>query len=63
MTREEKKRELKVIVEHLSAVKSDIISYAHKLEEIGCKPESRKLDTIAGKLENLQWEIYGRRLK
>ena len=63
MTREEKKNEIKIINEHLSSIKSDLISYAHKLEELGCMDEYRKLDTIAGKVENLQWQIIERRLR
>ena len=30
-----------------------LVANMHRLEEIGCKAEAKKLDTIVGKLENL----------
>lgn len=63
MTREERKSEVRIINNHLSSVKDDLIHYAHRLEEIGCGSEAKKLDTIIGKVENLQWQIIERRLR
>lgn len=54
MTKNERGKEIKIIVDHMySCSFMDLVSSMHELEELGCKAECRKLDTILGKLENL----------
>lgn len=57
MNQQERASELKIIVSHLSSIKSDLISYTYRLEEAKCKLEAKKLDSIVGKLEQLQHGI------
>lgn len=57
MTKQERESEIRIINSHLSAVKSDLSSYVYRLEEIKCHAEAKKLDTVIGKLEALQWAI------
>lgn len=53
MTREERKTEIRIIKNHLIAVMEDTAAYRDRLEEIGCKQEAARLDTITGKLYEL----------
>lgn len=54
MTRKERGEEIKRIVDDMYGNSfNDLVSAMHDLEELGCKAECRKLDTILGKLENL----------
>lgn len=57
MTREERKTELLTIANHLSSVVEDLVDYRDRLEEASCKCESKMLDTVIGKLYNLQWIV------
>ena len=57
MTREEKKQELLIIANHLAMVTEDLCHYMDRLEEIGDKRHAKMLDTVTGKLYNLQWII------
>ena len=57
MTKQERESEIRIINSHLNAVKDDLVSYVYRLEEIKCHAEAKKLDTIIGKLEALQWAI------
>ena len=57
MTREEKRTELLTIGNHLAMVTEDLIAYRNMLEETGNRREAKLLDTITGKLYNLQWII------
>ena len=53
MTREERKTEIRIIKNHLITVMEDTAAYRDRLEEIGCGQESKRLDTITGKLYDL----------
>ena len=53
MTREERKTEIRIIKSHLITVMDDTAAYRNRLEEIGCKREAERLDTITGKLYDL----------
>ena len=55
MTKEERKSELRVIANHIAMVTEDLIDYRDRLEAAKCKREADMLDTITGKLYNLQW--------
>lgn len=57
MNQQERESEIRIINSHLSAVKDDLFSLVCRLEEINCCAEAKKLDTIIGKLEALQWAI------
>ena len=57
MKKEERKTELLVIANHLAMVTEDLCNYRDRLEAAKCKRESDMLDTITGKLYNLQWII------
>ena len=57
MTKEERCSELRVISNHLAMVVEDLIDYRDRLEAAQCKHESKLLDTITGKLYNLQWIV------
>ena len=54
MTKQERGEEIKRIVDDMYGSSfNDLVSAMHDLEELGCKTECRKLDTILGKLEKL----------
>lgn len=54
MTKKERGEEIRRIVDDMYDSSFDrIVSAMHDLEELGCKAECKKLDTICGKLENL----------
>ena len=55
MTKEERKKELNTIANHLAMVVEDLVDYRDRLEEAHCGKEAKLLDTITGKLYNLQW--------
>ena len=57
MTREERKTELLTIANHLSSVVEDLVDYRDRLEEANSKREAKMLDTVIGKLYNLQWIV------
>lgn len=57
MTKEERKQELLTIANHLAMVTEDLMDYRDRLEAAQCKQESKLLDTITGKLYNLQWIV------
>lgn len=61
MNQQERESEIRIINSHLSAVKGDLISYVCRLEEIKCHAEAKKLDTIIGRLESLQWAIEAKK--
>ena len=54
MTKKERGKEIKIVVSDMYDDSfNNLVSAMHRLEELGCKAECRKLDTILGKLENL----------
>ena len=54
MTKKERGEEIKRIVDDMySDSFNNLVAAMHDLEELGCKVECRKLDTIIGKLENI----------
>lgn len=58
MTKKERGNEIKVIVDDMYDDSfMNLVHAMHELEELGCKAECRKLDTILGKLENLCNEL------
>ena len=57
MTKDERASEIRIMNSHFCGVRDDLISYRYRLEEIHCASEAKKLDTIIGKLEALQWEL------
>ena len=57
MTKDERGSELRIIANHLAMVTEDLIHYRDRLEAAQCKRESKLLDTITGKLYNLQWIV------
>lgn len=57
MTKAERKEELLTIANHLAMVTEDLTDYRDRLEAARCKREADMLDTITGKLYNLQWII------
>ena len=57
MKKDERKAELLTIANHLAMVTEDLIDYKGRLETAKCKRESDMLDTITGKLYNLQWIV------
>ena len=57
MTKEERKEEMATIANHLAMVVEDLVDYRDRLEEARCGKEAKLLDTITGKLYNLQWIV------
>lgn len=57
MTREEKRTELRTVAGHLMTTFEDLTAYRNRLEETGNRREAKLLDTVIGKLYNLQWII------
>lgn len=54
MTKEERGEAIKNIADDMYGDSfNQLVSAMHDLEELGCKAECKKLDTILGKLENL----------
>ena len=54
MTKQERGHEIKVIVDDMyDDAFYRLVSAMHDLEELGCKAECKRLDTILGKLERL----------
>ena len=54
MTRKERGEEiLRIIDDMYCDCFEKMVRYYHDLEELGCKAECKKMDTILGKLENL----------
>lgn len=60
MTREERKTELEIVANHISATLDDLSDYVDRLEELRDKRNAKKLDTIVQKLYCLQWDIHDR---
>lgn len=61
MTKKEKAIELRAVCSHLDTVMDDLSHVRNRLyEEMGCKAESKKLDTIIGKLYCLAGDLYGK---
>ena len=54
MTKSERGQEIKRIVDDMYGNSFDrLVSAFHDLEELGCKKECKRFDTILSKLENL----------
>ena len=54
MTKSERAHEIKRVADDMYSNSFDCLVFAmHDLEELGCKSECKKLDTILSKLENL----------
>lgn len=54
MTKQERAAEIRRIVDDMYSDSYDrLVAAMHDLEGLGCKAESKKLDTIVGKLGNL----------
>ena len=63
MTREERKEEIRDVIESLSVAEDVVIDAMHKLEELHCKRDAAKLDTICGKLYNAVHDLHERTLR
>ena len=60
MTREERKKEIRDVIESLSVAEDVVIDAMHKLGEFHCKREAAKLDTICAKLYNAVHDLHER---
>lgn len=63
MTKQERSEKLQSISSRISSINEDLIHYTHELEELGCKAEAKKLDTVTGKLYNLEYDLYSKTKK
>lgn len=45
------------ILERMDNAKMELIDCMHELEDCHCRTQIKKLDTICGKLENLEHEL------
>lgn len=61
MTKDEKRREILEISEHIGYCLDRLAVDKNRLEEIGCKHEARLMDTITGKLYNLMYKVAEKR--
>jgi hypothetical protein len=63
MTKEGKKRDLRIIKSHLQDVMSDLCSTKCDLEELRCADLAKRLDTVCGRLYNLLYAIADKEAK
>ena len=61
MSRKERAEAIRIITADMYDDAFDrLVHDMHKLEELGCKAECKKLDTILGKLENLCHALHNK---
>lgn len=57
MTKEERANELRRVNERLGHAFDEVVRLKGMLEELHCKKEAKKLDTVCGKLYDLQYYV------